>query len=117
MFGRLGVSVRTPCLKTPNFVRKLCAEAELLVEDGSKSRSARPLRPIYFDLQASTPLDPRVLDAMLPFISVTSVTLIHVLMSMAGKVRRLLKTQERMWQTLLMLTTRKLFSPVVPLRV
>ncbi len=31
------------------------------------SGSNEPSRPVYLDYQATTPLDPRVLDAMMPF--------------------------------------------------
>ncbi|TGZ60180.1 hypothetical protein CRM22_008679 [Opisthorchis felineus] len=49
--------------------RMLCAEAELLVEDSQKNKasSSNMVRPIYFDVQATSPIDPRVLDAMLPY--------------------------------------------------
>ena len=44
----------------PNDIRP-----ELIVESKGISMSTRPL---YMDVQATTPLDPRVLDAMLPFL-------------------------------------------------
>ncbi|CAH8660286.1 unnamed protein product [Schistosoma margrebowiei] len=67
MIGRLCVFSRLARRRTVYVFREFCAEAELLVEDGNKSRSCKPIRPLYFDFQASTQLDPRVLDAMLPF--------------------------------------------------
>ncbi|CAH8673931.1 unnamed protein product [Schistosoma rodhaini] len=67
MIGRLSVFSRLACRRAIYLFREFCAEAELLVEDGNKSRSCKPLRPLYFDFQASTQMDPRVLDAMLPF--------------------------------------------------
>lgn len=44
-------------------------EQKKAFEKEIEQRAAKPiqLRPLYLDAQATTPLDPRVIDAMLPF--------------------------------------------------
>ncbi|XP_064462872.1 cysteine desulfurase-like [Ornithodoros turicata] len=51
--------------------RELCSiPSKLLGEDAVEQaeEQQQQLRPLYMDVQATTPLDPRVLDAMLPYL-------------------------------------------------
>ncbi|VDO75370.1 unnamed protein product [Schistosoma margrebowiei] len=54
MFGRLCVFSRLARRRAVYVFREFCAEAE---QDGNKSRSCKPIRPLYFDFQASTQLN------------------------------------------------------------
>ena len=65
------VKASRPALTTP------CRFKSTLVDDeedpeakfGKKSLGAEEPRPLYLDAQSTTPLDPRVLDSMLPYLT------------------------------------------------
>ncbi|KAG5889805.1 hypothetical protein JTB14_031353 [Gonioctena quinquepunctata] len=60
------ISFYSGCKKyasSPNICRKFSTDDKFKITDTSEGR------PLYLDAQATTPLDPRVLDAMLPFLT------------------------------------------------
>ena len=53
---------------------------------------------IYFDYQATTPVDPRVLDKMLPFLKMFMETLIQEIILLDGRLKKPWRLLVKMFQ-------------------
>jgi len=68
--ARLGVQARNPRVSIhTSSIRDQHPEEEVDVSHQVKKAAAGDPRPLYLDAQSTTPLDPRVLDAMLPYLT------------------------------------------------